>query len=63
MSSNWQNDLTSGIQKFERMIEDAKVKIGNNPEVRRSYQEVLEAIANARENISRFVATFNKEYR
>ena len=63
MSSNWQNDLTSGIQKFERMIEDAKAKIGNNPEVRRSYQEVLEAIANARENISRFVATFNKEYR
>ena len=63
MSSNWQNDLTFGIQNFQRMIEDAKAKIGNNPEVRRSYHEVLEAVAKARENISRFVATFNEEYR
>jgi prefoldin subunit 5 len=60
--SNWQNKLTFGIQNFQRNLEDSKVHIGNNSKVREAYQEALEAVAKARESISRFVGTFNQEY-
>jgi hypothetical protein len=62
MSSNWQNDLTFGIQNFQRMLEDDGARIGKNEKVKQSYQEALDEISKSRESISRFVATFNKEY-
>jgi prefoldin subunit 5 len=61
--SNWQNKLTFGVQNFQHDLEDSKVHIGNNSKVKDAYQEALEVVAKARESISRFVATFNEEYR
>lgn len=62
MSSNWQNDLTFGIENIQNKLEDSLSRVGDNPEVKKTYQEAMEATRKARENINRFVGTFNKEY-
>ena len=61
MSSNWQNDLTFGIENIQNKLEDSLSRVGDNPEVKKTYQEAMEATRKARENINRFVGTFNKE--
>jgi uncharacterized coiled-coil DUF342 family protein len=62
LSSNWQNDLTFGIERIQEKLEDALSRVGNNPEAKKTYQEAMDATRKARENISRFVDTYNHEY-
>jgi hypothetical protein len=62
LSSNWQNDLTFGIERIQEKLEDTLTRVGNNPEAKKTYQEAMAATRNARENISRFVETYNNEY-
>jgi hypothetical protein len=61
--SNWQQELLSGIIDFQRKLEDAKDRVGNNPEVKKTYQEALDAVSKARECVHRFAGTFNQEYK
>jgi predicted solute-binding protein len=60
LSSNWQNDLTFGIQRIQEKLENSLTRVGNNPEAKKT--EAMDATRKARENISRFVETYNHEY-
>lgn len=62
MSSNWQNDLTFSIQRIQEKLVDSLTRVENNPEVKKTYQEAMDGTRRARENISRFVETYNHEY-
>jgi hypothetical protein len=62
LSSNWQNDLTFGVERIQEKLEDALSRVGNNPEVKKTYQEAMDATRKARENICRFVEAYNHEY-
>jgi hypothetical protein len=63
-SSNWQNDLTiGGIEALENKLKEDNARIGDNPKVKQAYQDALDSISKTREVISRFVGTYNKEYR
>ena len=43
MSSNWKNDLTVSIEIIQEKLENAISRVGNNPEVKRTYQEAMDA--------------------
>jgi hypothetical protein len=54
----WNEDLLYAfISRAKRLI-----IYGNNPEVKKTYQEALDATRKARENICRFVETYSHEY-
>jgi hypothetical protein len=62
LSSNWKNDLTVSVEIIQEKLEDALSRVGNNPEVKKTYQEAMDATQKARENINRFVRTYNRKY-
>jgi hypothetical protein len=41
LSSNWQNDLTFGIERIQEKLEDTLTRVGNNPEAKKTYQEAI----------------------
>jgi uncharacterized coiled-coil DUF342 family protein len=62
-SPNWQQDLIDRIGQLEDKLEDSKVQIGANSNVKNTYSEAITKVKDAREAINRLAAVFNYEYR
>jgi uncharacterized coiled-coil DUF342 family protein len=58
-STNWQNQLTMGIIEIQYKLEDAKKHSDKNDQVKKVYDDAINATKEAREVIHRFVATYN----
>ena len=58
-STNWQNQLTFGIIEIQYKLDDAKKHSDKNEEVKKAYEDAINATREAREAIHHFVTTYN----
>lgn len=61
--SNWQTDLTTGIQDYVRKFEDAKEHVPKLPRVQKEYDAALQKLREAKEAVSAFVGVYDEESR
>ena len=57
-TTGWQQELIDRIIELQGKLEDAKLGIGNNQNVKNHYNEASTKVAEASEAINRFVAVF-----
>lgn len=62
-TTSWQQELIDRIIELQGKLEDAKLGIGNNQNVKNHYNEASTKVAEARQAINRFAAVYNEEYR
>jgi hypothetical protein len=61
--SNWQTDLTTGIQNFVRKFEDAEEQVGYRPKIKREYDNTLARLREAEVAVSAFIEVYDEESR
>jgi hypothetical protein len=61
--TSWQQELIDRMIELQRKLEDVKVGIGTNQNVKDHYNEAWTKVAKAREAINSFAAVYNDEYR
>jgi hypothetical protein len=61
--SNWQTDLTTGIQNFVRKFEDAEEYVGYRPKIKREYDQALARLIEAEVAVSAFIGVYDEESR
>ena len=64
--TNWQTELTTGIEDYFRKFEDTdeyveEINIMRRPRVRKEYDDTLMKLAEAKEAVSAFVGVYNEE--
>lgn len=62
-TTSWQQELIDRIIELQGKLEDAKLGIGNNQNVKNHYNEASTKVAEALQAINRFAAVYNEEYR
>ena len=61
--SNWQTELTQGIENFRRKFEDAEAHVGNRPKIKQEYDQALARLIEAETAVSTFVGVYDEESR
>lgn len=64
--TNWQTELTTGIDDYFRKFADTdehveEINIMRRPRVRKEYDDTLMKLAEAKEAVSAFVGVYNEE--
>jgi uncharacterized coiled-coil DUF342 family protein len=62
-TTSWQKEIIDRIIELQGKLEDARLGIGNNQNVKNHYNEASTKVAEAMEAINRFAAAYNDESR
>ena len=62
-TTSWQQELIDRIIELQGKLEDAKLGIGNNQNVKNHHDEASTKVVEALQAINRFAAVYNEEYR